>query len=452
MLPQLLKDKIPPYNDDAEKAVLGAVLVDPQVLTEVSRMLAPSDFYRTENQKIFEAMLDIEGAGERIDLLSLTGKLKKEGIIDQCGGLAYLSTLSDAVPTSANVKYYSGLVQDSSFRRTILFSASGMIRDAHDDTITSRELVECVEQEIFKLANRQKTNEIFSLRQLIPGAIQRVQEVFAKRGAFSGVPTGFHGLDSMTQGLQNQDFIIIGARPSIGKTAFALSMALNMVVKSKIPVGFFSLEMGASLLVQRLLACESKIDSNKIRSGFMLQNDDFRKLSEAAGRLYEAPLFIDDTPNVRLLDLRANARRMVKDHGVRIIFIDYIGLISSERGGNVPRHEQVGEISRSLKALARELDVPVVCLAQVGRQTEGEEPKLSHLRDSGSIEQDADIVMFLHREREGKADEHGSTDQTEAIETKVILAKYRNGPTGTIRVNFLKRYTLFTDIASGNQR
>lgn len=448
-----LRDKIPPFNDDAEKAVLGSIMLDPGAISEVIRLVRPDDFYRTENQKVLQVMLDLYNDGSRIDLISVTETLKTRGELDLCGGPVYISALTDAVPTAANVAYYATLVQDSSFRRTILITAGSLTKDAHDDTLDSRELVESAEQQIFNLANKQKVNDIKPIKSLIPGAIKQIETLYSNKGATVGVPTGFSKLDEMTQGFQKQDFIIIGARPSIGKTAFALSMAGNIAVKQKIPIGIFSLEMGAELLVQRMLASESKVDSQKIRSGFISHNSDFQKLTDAASRLYEAPLYIDDTPNIRLLDLRANARRMVKEYGIRALFIDYIGLIGAERTANVPRHEQVGEISRSLKALARELDIPIVCLAQVGRQSEGAAPQLNDLRDSGSIEQDADIVMFLHRERDAmKSAEEAEHEDNQSIETDLVVAKYRNGPTGMVKINFIKRYTLFTDMAGGSGR
>jgi len=448
MEPTLLRDKIPPYNEDAEKAVLGSVLLDQGAVSEIVRLVRSEDFYRTENQKILTVMFDLYNDGKRIDIISVVESLKSNGDLDICGGPAYVASLTDAVPTAANVVYYASLVQDSSFRRSILSTASSLTKDAHDSTLDSRELVEHAEQQIFNLANKQKVNDIRPMKDIIPGVIHQIEELFSNKGSTVGVPTGFSKLDEMTQGFQRQDFVIIGARPSIGKTALALTFASNIAVKQSIPVGFFSLEMGAELLAQRMLASESKVDSQKLRSGFISHNSDFQKLSEAASRIYDAPLYIDDTPNIRLLDLRANARRMVKEFEIRVLFIDYIGLIGSERSGNVPRHEQVGEISRSLKALARELDIPIVVLAQVGRQSEGTAPQLSDLRDSGSIEQDADIVMFLHRERDSNMNpDEANSPENQVIETELIVAKHRNGPTGVVRINFVKRHTLFTDIA-----
>jgi replicative DNA helicase len=285
------------------------------------------------------------------------------------------------------------------------------------------------------------TGKYRSSSQIVNETVNTIEALFHAGGSYTGVPSGFADLDDHTSGFQNSEFIVIGARPSVGKTAFALTIASYMAVRKKVPVGFFTLEMSGKSLMQRLFAAEAKIDSKKLRSG-MLTNSDFGKITEAAGRLYEAPLFIEDTPNIKLLDLRSQARRMKKNEGIRVIFIDYIGLIESESKGNVPRHEQVAEISRSLKSLARELDIPIICLSQVGRQSEGKEPTLADLRESGSIEQDADVVMFIHKHRDHDKD-ISQQDSRAIIETDIILAKQRNGPVGTIKLGFVPRYTKF---------
>ncbi len=444
---EALVDKIPPYNDDAEKAVLGSIMLNPNALSEIVRKVKAEDFYRPENQRIYAAMVELDGQETKIDLISVIESLKSKGDLERCGGAAYISALTDAVPTSANIDYYGSIVQDCSFRRSILMTASTLKKDAHDMTLKSKELVEVAEQQIFSLANRQNTNVIINSQEIIMTVMKIIQNSYNSKGNTSGIPSGFSKLDELTLGFQNQDFIVIGARPSIGKTAFALSMVRNMAFKNNIPVGFFSLEMSFESLGLRLVSAEAKMDGQKIRSGFLDPGKDFEKLGKIGPRFCAAPLFVDDTPNISLLDLRANARLMIKNHQVKIIFIDYIGLISSERGSNVPRFEQVSEISRSLKALARELNVPIVCLAQVGRQSEGEAPKLNSLRDSGSIEQDADVVMFLHRKRESDQDVNDPNSDSSSSETQLILAKHRNGPTGIVKINFVKRYALFEEFS-----
>ena len=282
--------------------------------------------------------------------------------------------------------------------------------------------------------NRQQSGSFRLAREIINQTVDAIERLYHSSGSYTGIPSGFADLDNLTSGFQNSEFVVIGARPSVGKTALALTMAANIAVQQRKPVGFFTLEMSAVALMQRLLAAEARLDSNRIRSG-MLRPSDFHKITDAAGRLYDAPLFIEDSPNLKLLDLRAQARRMKSNHSVEIVFIDYLTLISSENQ-ELPRHEQIAEISRSLKALARELDVPVLALSQVRRETEGKLPTLADLRESGSIEQDADVVMFLHRER-------GTDENLNERETDLIVAKQRNGPVGKINLTFFPEYTTF---------
>lgn len=458
---QQLQDKIPPNNDDAEKALLGSIFQNPDKINDIINNIDEDDFYHPAHQKIFSAMkmMVAKGASSRIDLISMTQTLKESGELEACGGLTYIAKLSDSVPTAANIEYYAQLVRDCSFRRSVLDAAAIMAKNAHDSMMDANTVVETAEQELFKLTQKQKTNEIYNIRSVVIPAVHKINELVRKKG-YSGVCSGFSKLDELTHGFQNSDYIIIGARPSIGKTALALTMANNMAVRFKVPVGFFSLEMSHEQLALRLICQEAKIDSQKLRAGILAQSD-FSKIRSAGERLCDSSLYIDDTPNISLLTLRANARRMVKEYGVKIIFIDYIGLITSDRNSTLPRHEQVAEYSRSLKALARELLIPIIVLAQVGRQSEGEQPKLSDLRDSGSIEQDADIVMFLHRDRglsqnEYSAKKSSFNKEAEASvpankdnesETKLIVAKHRNGPTDVVRLNFVSRYALFTEIS-----
>ena len=317
--------------------------------------------------------------------------------------------------------------------------AAEMIADAHDTSIESRTVIEEAEKKIFEITDNHSSANFKSASEIINGTIEAIEKLYHTKDSYTGVPTGFPDLDNLTSGFQNSELIVIGARPSIGKTALALSMAINISIRSKIPAGFFTLEMSAMALMQRVVSSEARLNSSRLRTG-LLRPSDFHNLTEAAGRIYDAPLYIDDSPNMKLLDLRAQARRMKSKHDVKIIFIDYIGLIEPETKGNVPRHEQVAEISRSLKSLARELDIPIVTLSQVGRQSEGKAPTLADLRESGSIEQDADVVMFLHREREANNEEEGGRSN---IVTELILSKQRNGPVGTVKIAFLPQYTKF---------
>ena len=342
------------------------------------------------------------------------------------------------------MEYYARIVQGCSVRRALLKISYEIIANAHDDSQESRFIIEDAERKIFEITDRQQSRSFKSAGEVVARTIEAIEKRYHTKENYTGTPTGFADLDDMTSGFQASEFIVIGARPSVGKTAFACTIAANMAIRFKIPVGFFTLEMSDMALMQRIVASEARIGSQKIRTA-LLTPADFHSLTDAAARIYEAPLYIEDTPNMKLLDLRAQARRMITRHGVRIVFVDYLTLITPEREGNVPRHEQIAEISRSLKALARELEIPVVALSQVRRETEGKQPTLADLRESGSIEQDADVVMFLHRERgtERDAQDGGMNN----IATELIVAKQRNGPVGTVRLAFLPEYTKFESLS-----
>ncbi|WP_455382651.1 replicative DNA helicase [Salinispira pacifica] len=439
--PAVLKDKIPPHSADAEIACLGAILLDPEALGRVLPYLRADDFYKGANSRIFRAILELSDRSEAIDLITLTEALRAAGDLDTVGGPGYVSTLTSAVPTSANVEYYARIVREASVRRRLLRIAAEITASAFEDGVESRLIIEEAERKIFEITDRQQTGTFKRAREIVEKTIEAIEKLYHTKDSYTGIPAGFPALDNMTSGFQNSEFIIIGARPSVGKTALALTMASNISVHQKIPVGFFTLEMSDMALMQRLVASEARIGSQMIRTG-MLRPSDFKNLTDAAGLIYEAPLYIVDTPNMRLLDLRAQARRMKAQLDVRIIFIDYLTLIGSENP-DLPRHEQIAEISRSLKALARELDIPIVALSQVSRDSEGKRPTLANIRESGSIEQDADVVVFLHRER---GVEKGVEPESNVIETELIVAKQRNGPVGTIKIAFLPQYTKFESL------
>lgn len=439
-----LKDKVPPHNLEAEQATIGALLLDAEAIGTVIRYLRPESFYSLQNQKIFQAILSLFNKGERSDLITLTEELRQTGLLDAAGGPGYIASLTDTVPSSANVEYYAKVVMDCSLRRSVLTISHRMISDAHDESTASRAVLEDAQKKIFELTDANQLATIKTPKDIIPLVIESIEKLYHTRDAFTGVPSGLIELDQMTNGFQKSELIIIGARPSVGKTALALTMASHIAIKEKIPTAFFSLEMSDMQLMQRLISSESRIPSEKIRSG-LLKMSDFQSIQDAAGHIYDAPLYIVDMPNMKLLDLRAMCRRLRAQHQVEIIFIDYISLISSENS-LIPRHEQIAEISRSLKSLARELDIPVVALSQVSRGAEGKKPVLSDIRESGSIEQDADVVMFLHRERESSQD---NSDKEQAIETELIIAKQRNGPIGDVNILFLPRYTKFVSKSHG---
>ena len=429
-----LRDSVPAHNDDAEAATLGAMLIDAEALPAVSHLLRPEDFYHAANQRIYEALLALFDRGQSVDLITLADELRSRGTLEHCGGPAGISRLTSAVPTSANVEYYARIVQGCAVRRSLARISQEIVARAHDDSAEIRQIVEEAERRIFEISDRQQTGNYYAAKEVVNNTFAAIERQFHSKGSYTGVPSGFTKLDECTNGFQNSEFIVIGARPSVGKTAFALTIAANVAIRQRLPVGLFTLEMSSMAIMQRLLAMETRIDSQRLRSG-TFKHSDFARLTEACGRIYEAPLFINDSPDLKLLDLRAQARRMKSHEQVRIIFIDYITLVNAE-SRDLARHEQIAEISRSLKALARELDLPVVALSQVRRETEGKRPTLADLRESGSIEQDADVVIFLH------------TDDLRSGEREVIVAKQRNGPLSDFKLTFLPNITKFEAYAA----
>ncbi len=432
-----LKDSIPPQNLEAERATLGAMLLDWSCVGTVVMIVRKEHFYSQQNQTVFAALLSLFNKSITGDTLTLISELTSEGTLEQAGGAAYVASLTDTVPSSANVEYYAKIVLDKATRRNLIKMSSEIKASAFDDTRESRMVVEEAEKKIFALTELDQTTVVHDMRELVPRTIEIIESHYKNHDTFTGIPSGFTRLDSMTSGFQKSEFIVLGARPSMGKTAMAMSMMEHIAVDQKIPTAFFSLEMSYEQIGQRLLSQVAHVPGHKLRSG-MLKISELQQLQEAAGRVYEAPLYIVDTPNMPLIDLRAMARRMRVNQKVEIIFIDYIGLIATENAA-APVYEQVSEISKSLKSLARELEVPVVALSQVARDAEGNEPTLSQLRGSGSIEQDADVVMFIHRDR--KKTEEGEMEPVQ--DAKLIVAKQRNGPIGDVNLLFLSSYTKF---------
>ncbi len=432
-----LEAKTPPHNIEAEQAVLGAILIDWTSMAEVVSKLSADRFYSLQNQLVYNALIKLYTKGVRGDTLSLVDELTVEGKLEQAGGAGYIASLTEVVPSSANIEHYSDIVLDCATRRELIKIASELKTMAFErDQQDSKALLDTAEQKIFSLSQKNETTKIYDIKDIVIKDIELIDARYKNKQDFTGVPSGFSKLDMMTSGFQKSELIIIGARPSIGKTALALSMMQHIALERQISCGFFSLEMPYESIGMRLLSMSSHVDMGRMRSG-MLQKQDFTKIQDAAGRWFSAPLYTVDTPNMRLLDLRAMARRMVTNHQVKIIFIDYIGLITTENP-NAAVFEQVSEISKSLKALARELEIPIVALCQVSRDAEGHEPNLAQLRGSGSVEQDADVVMFIDRER--KRDEQAAVQ-----EAKIILAKQRNGPTGDIEIMFVPSYSTFAN-------
>lgn len=434
-----LNDKVPPNNQEAEQAVLGALLLDWSSMSDVVSSLRPDKFYSKQNQIIFNALTKLFAKNVQGDTLSLINELNVEGLLEQAGGAAYIASLTDTVPSAANIQYYANMVIDRSTRRDLIKISSELKASSFELGKNAEALLESAEQKIFALSEKNNTTVIHDAKDIMVKEIELIEARFNSKNQFTGVPSGFAQLDRYTSGFQNSELIIIGARPSIGKTALALSMMQCIAVDNQIPCGFFSLEMPYESIGMRLLAQEARVPMQKIRSG-RLKADEIKKIQEAAARWYEAPLYTVDTPNMRLLDLRAMARRMVVNQHVKIIFIDYLGLITTE-DPTAPTFEQVSEISKSLKALARELEIPIVALSQVARDAEGKEPNLAQIRGSGSVEQDADVVMFLDRNR--------LKEETAVQDAKIILAKQRNGATGDIPIIFIPSYSKFEN--KGNE-
>ena len=445
-----LRDKIPPNNLEAEKATLGAILMNSSSLLAVSKILSPDDFYKNANKKIFQAMLNLDQQhSSNVDILTVIQELKRIGELDAAGGAAYVSSLTSEVPTTANVEYYAQIVQDNSVRRSLIQTSNEIIAGAFDDTVPTGVMLENAERKIFDITEKQHTTEYKSISDMVSPIFDIIESRKKAGSDCTGIPSGYPDLDSKTNGFQNSELIIIGARPSKGKTALALSMAANIAGRYKKRVGFFSLETDGMALMQRLLAGEAKVNSRHIQSGFLSPRE-FSKLMAAGNVFYENfPMFICDTPNMRLIDLRTEARKLRAKEKVEIIFIDYIGLISSDNK-EVARHEQVAEISRSLKQLARELKIPIVVLCQVKREVKDEKPALSDLRESGSIEQDADVVLFLHDAKTDK-DNNGEQDSGNGKEVDIIIGKNRNGPIGEARLMFLPAYTRFEPLSKEQQ-
>jgi replicative DNA helicase len=444
---------VPPHNDEAEQASLGAMMLDEDAIATVIQYLRPDDFYSNANRRVYSAILSLFNQGRKADIITVTEELRKagEGELDLSGGPSYIASLTNVVPSSANVDYYAKIVQDCSLRRSLIRVAGEVSAKSFDESLESRIILEETQQRIFDLTEDRKPLSFKSAKEIIPKTIETIEKLYNAKDAYTGVPTGFEELDSMTSGFQPAELIIIGARPSVGKTALALTMAANMSINNKnrrIPTAFFTLEMSDMALRQRLISSEANSESNKIRSG-LLKPSDFHDLMTAASTIYEAPFYIVDMPNMKLLDLRAQARRLRVQQKVEIIFIDYLTLISSDNY-QLARHEQIAEISRSLKSLARELNIPIVALSQVRRDAEGKRPNLSDIRESGSIEQDADVVIFLHRERE--SDKKKTERQSaEDAHTELIIAKQRNGPVGTVEIVFLPRFTKFAPLTREHQ-
>lgn len=437
----LFADRLPPHNHEAEKAVLGAILIEPSVLITVNEHLKPEDFYRQAHQRLFQVMNELSERGEPIDLVTLTAELNDRKLLDEIGGVLYLNELATSVPTAANVEYYAKIVEEKALLRRLIRTATYIATQGYNGNDEVSEILNEAESRILEISQRQIRGDGFvAIKDVLLETYEQIETIHMNKSGISGIPTGFVDLDRMTSGLKGSDLIILAARPSMGKTAFALNVAQNVAIRAGKTVAVFSLEMSAAQLAMRMIASEGNIDAQAFRTGD-LKEEDWEKLTMAMSTLSEAPIFIDDTPGVTVYDIRAKLRRLQVEHGLGLVVIDYLQLISG-RGGE-SRQQEISEISRSLKLMAREFNVPIIALSQLSRaveQRQDKRPMLSDLRESGSIEQDADMVAFLYR------DDYYNEDSEKKNIAELIIGKQRNGPVGKIELLFLKNYNKFLSL------
>ena len=434
-------DRLPPNNIDAEQSVLGSLLIDRDAIIRVDSFLRPEDFYLPSNQVIFRAIKDLYQDRQPSDLVTLSDRLDHAGQLDQAGGTAYLASLLTAVPTSVHVEYYARIVERDAALRRLISAGTDIVEIGFEDSITTEIALDRAEKLILQISQQRTTRDFVPLDEVLEGIFNRITPNGDNRNAIVGVGTGYTDLDAMTGGFQRSDLVILAARPSMGKTAFALGITHGAALLHGKSVGIFSMEMSAEQLAYRLLSTETGIDSHRLRLG-QVDDHEWERLSRALGRLSEAKIFIDDTAGAGIMEVRSKARRLMSEQGLDMIVVDYLQLMSSNRR-NENRVQEIAEISRGLKGLARELNVPVVALSQLSRAVEtrsDHRPMLSDLRESGSIEQDADLVMFIYREE--KYDEE--TDKRGIAE--IILAKHRNGPVGSINLRFFEQTARFADL------
>ncbi len=425
-MPKANSPKIPPHSDNAEESVLGAILIDKDAITAVAPLLKSEFFYGDRNALIFKVALSLYEKRRPIDLVTLTEALKKEGGLRQAGGAAYLTELTNKVPTAANIEEYAQIVKECWIKRRLISVSSHISKAAFDERTESTEILDKTEQEIFSLSQSNLRKAFIPIKEALIESFDRLDELHKRAGGLRGVPTGFSSLDNMLAGMQNSNMLVLAARPGIGKTALGLNIARHVAIEEKIPVGIFSLEMSQEELVDRLLVRQAEIDGWKLKTG-RLDEKDFSRLSDAMGTLAEAPLFIDDTPGISVMEMRTKARRLKAEKGLGLLIADYLQLIHGRNLEN--RVQEVSEISQGLKNLARELKIPLLAISQLSRAVEirgGQRPRLADLRESGSIEQDSDVVMFLFHE-----------DEEDRENVTLEIAKHRNGPVGQIGLRFV---------------
>ncbi len=441
--------KVPPQNLEAEQAVLGAMMLEPEVGSSVFEMLQPEDFYRDNHRLIFSAIRDLFEKGDPIDLVSVAEILRQQGRLEQVGGISSISAIARSVPSVANIEYYSKLVTEKALLRQLIRATSSILERGYEPGEEARVLLEEAEKLILDLSRRRVKDGFSFIRDVLLETFEKIEFLYANKGSLTGVPTFFTELDRITSGWQPTDLVIIAARPSMGKTALALNMAQNAAVRAKVPVAIFSMEMSKEQLVQRMLCGEAMVDQQRVRTGDLLDTD-WPKLTRAVGPLSDAPIFIDDTVGITLVELRSKARRLKVEHNLGLIVIDYLQLLSvgGKEKRTESRQQEVAQISRTLKGLARELKIPVVALSQLNRgveQRQDKRPIMSDLLESGAIEADADVISFIYR------DEYYNHDSEKKGIAELIIAKHRNGPVGTVELGFLKEFTKFVNLERQHQ-
>ncbi|MGL4362072.1 MAG: replicative DNA helicase [Cellulosilyticaceae bacterium] len=434
--------RIPPHSVEAEQSVLGAIIMDHEAMTVASEILRPNDFYRPDHQVIYGAIMDLFTTNSPVDLVTIQNRLQEIGVLEQIGGISYLAELATIVPTSAHIKQYAKIVEDKAVLRRLIKASQDITAKSYTGEDAIEDIMGFAEKQVFDIIQNRHTEDFSHINEIIVTSIDKIEQALINKGSVTGVATGFIDLDYKTAGMQPSDLILVAARPSMGKTAFSLNVIQSAAIKNKKKVAVFSLEMSKDQLVNRMLCGEAMVDAQKVRTG-NLDPQDWDRIAKAIPTIAAADIYIDDTPGINVMEMRAKCRRLKLEKGLDLIMIDYLQLMSGNSGKSDNRQQEISEISRSLKALAREMNAPVIALSQLSRACEtraDHRPMLSDLRESGAIEQDADVVMFLYR------DEYYNPDTDKKNIGEIIIAKQRNGPTGTVELVWLGQYTKFANM------
>ncbi len=436
---------IPPQSLEAEQSVIGAILLDNEALLKSIEIVKPEDFYFGSHRQIYQCIIELFNKNQPTDIVTVTEILRNKNLIEEIGGASFLAEISDKTFTSANIEYYAKIVKEKSLNRKLIASATEIISRVYKAEEEIEDIIDFSEKTIFDISQFHIKPSFYPIKDIITSTLKNIETLYQKKQLITGVASGFKDLDSLTSGFQPSDLIIVAGRPSMGKTAFCLNIGMNAAHEHEIPVAIFSLEMSKEQLALRILCSEARVDNHKVRSGF-LPDSDWSKLAIAAGKIAEANIFIDDTPGITVLEMRAKARRLKAEKGLGMIVVDYLQLMNSSRSRSESREQEISEISRSLKALAKELNIPVIALSQLNRKVEDrsdKRPQMADLRESGAIEQDADVIIFIYRDEVYHPDSEESKGKAE-----IIIGKQRNGPTGEVELAFINDYTRFEDLST----